>query len=253
MFTKILLDKRNFNYFILIFKYFFQKSFIAFFCCLAVTAAQKPSPFYIMEAPRLYYRDYPTKGHVERSISQSAPAYRTYSTTGHIERSISQTAPVVDSNTYSEASANFSFTDVLDDFNFISKLINDPYFAIGKAQDLLEDLNSELPEALAKMDPAVKDDIKHVNALILDICDKAVANTRYSSTTSNYSPARPYARPSSNTSYYSPAAVISTCEFIHKHVPTVSQGLDDPTVISNLIEKLGEFGSLATEFNDLFE
>ena len=208
-----------------------------------------------MEPPKLYHRAYPTRSHVERSISQTTPTfyYRTFGTSGPVERSITQTASVKETNTYSETRGSLSFTGLLDDFDFISKLFNDPFFAIEKAQDLLEDLNSDLPQALAKMDPAVKDDIKNVNGLILDICDKAVTNARSSSTTSYYSPTKPYARPASNTSYYSPAAIQSTCGFLHKHVPSISHGLDDPTVISNLIEKLGEFGSLATEFDELFE
>ena len=116
-------------------------------------------------------------------------------------------------------------------------MINDPYFALENAQLLLEDLNNYLPEALARMDPAIKDDIKQVNGLVLEICDRAVAN----------------ARPSSTTSYYSPEAIVSTCEFLHKHVPSVSKGLDDPAVITNIIQKLRQFGRLSKEMADLFE
>ena len=87
------------------------------------------------------------------------------------------------------------------------------------------------------MDKGIKDDIKQVNGLILEICDKAVANIR----------------PSSTTSYYSPQAIKSTCGFLNKHVPTISRGMDNPSVISNLIEKLGKFGRLSKEMADLFE
>ena len=141
------------------------------------------------------------------------------------------------SGTFSKSSGSADFSTLLADFGAITQYINDPYYALEQAQGLLEDLNAELPEALAKMDPAIKSDIKEVNNLILEICDKAVAN----------------ARPSSTTSYYSPEAMKSTCAFMQKHIPSVSQGLDDPAIISNIIGKLGEFGRLSKEMADLFE
>ena len=197
---------------------FFQKSVIALSCLLVVAAAQKPSSYYYSthpEQPRSYH-SVPYVEKVPKTYTYSTPVKRQSSPNG---------VPNVD------------FSTILADFGAIAQYINDPYYALEKAQGLLEDLNSELPEALARMDPAIKSDIKEVNNLILEICDKAVAN----------------ARPSSTTSYYSPEAMKSTCAFIQKHVPSVSQGLDDPAVISNIIGKLGEFGRLSKQMADLFE
>ena len=177
---------------------------------MAVAAAQSASPYYYKQTPRTY----------------SAPvAYGT------------APAPVAKASSYSKGSGDVDFATLLSDFGTIAELINDPYYALEKSQALLEDLNNELPEALAKMDPAIKDDIKQVNGIILEICDKAVTNIR----------------PSSTTSYYSPRAIKSTCGFLNKHVPTISRGMDDPSVISNLIEKLGKFGRLSKQMADLFE
>ena len=178
-------------------------------CFLAVAAAQIPSPYYYKQSPRTY----------SAPVASPAPAL------------------VAQASSYSKGSKDVDFATLLSDFGTIAEFINDPYYALEKSQALLEDLNNDLPEALAKMDPAIKDDIKQVNGLILEICDKAVANIR----------------PSSTTSYYSPQAIKSTCGFLNKHVPTISRGMDDPSVISNLIEKLGKFGRLSKQMADLFE
>ena len=177
---------------------------------MAVAAAQIASPYYYKQVRGTY----------------SAPV-----------ASAPTSAPVAQASSYSKDSGDVDFATFLSDFGTIAELINDPYYALEKSQALLEDLNNDLPEALAKMDPAIKDDIKQVNGLILEICDKAVANIR----------------PSSTTSYYSPQAMKATCGFLNKHVPTISRGMDDPSVISNLIEKLGKFGRLSKEMADLFE
>ena len=119
----------------------------------------------------------------------------------------------------------------------LMEYVNDPWLGLEKAQELLEELNKDLPDALAKMDPSLKNDIKQVNGLVVEICAKAVAN----------------ARPSTITSYYSPSSMKKTCDFINKHVPEISRGLDEPEVISNLITKVGKFGNLAKQMNDLLE
>ena len=192
---------------------------------MAVAAAQTASPY--------YYKQYSYTKAVERSAEPAAPA-------AYAPAPVAQayaTAPVAQASSYSKGSGDVDFATLLTDFGTIAELINDPYYALEKSQALLEDLNNDLPEALAKMDPAIKDDIKQVNSLILEICDKAVANIR----------------PSSTTSYYSPQAMKATCGFLNKHVPTISRGMDDPAVITNIIEKLGKFGRLSKQMADLFE
>ena len=187
---------------------------------MAVAAAQTASPYYYKQAPRTYSYTTP----VERSAEPAAPA-------------VYAPAPVAQAYATAPGSEDVDFAKLLTDFGTIAELINDPYYALEKSQALLEDLNNELPEALEKMDKGIKDDIKQVNGLILEICDKAVANIR----------------PTSTTSYYSPQAIKKTCGFLNKHVPTISRGMDDPSVISNLIEKLGKFGRLSKQMAELFE
>ena len=202
-------------------------------CLLAVAATQKPSPFYYSQPgePKSYpsqpYKTYTNTHLLDPVMTKRQSGQNHYSTP----------APMAQSNAYSQSSGNVDFSTILADFGAIAQYINDPYYALEKAQGLLEDLNAELPEALAKMDPAIKTDIKEVNNLILEICDKAVAN----------------ARPTSTTSYYSPEGIKSTCAFLQKHIPSVSQGLDDPAVITNIIGKLGEFGRLSKQMGDLFD
>ena len=196
---------------------------------LAVAVAQ-PSSYYYSTRP-----DQPRSYHSVPYVQKVPKTYRQIRQSS--QNYYSTPAPLGPSGTFSKSSGSADFSTLLADFGAITQYINDPYYALEQAQGLLEDLNAELPEALAKMDPAIKSDIKEVNNLILEICDKAVAN----------------ARPSSTTSYYSPEAMKSTCEFMHKHIPSVSQGLDDPAVISNIIGKLGEFGRLSKQMADLFE
>ena len=179
-------------------------------CLLVVAAAQKPSKYYYSKPVEIQFYENSTP---DITVEKRQSSFNSQS------------------NGYSD------FLSALSDLGTVAQYINDPYYALEKAQSLLEDLNADLPDALAKMDPAIKQDIKDVNNLILDICDIAVAN----------------ARPSTTTSYYSPEGIKSTCAFIQKHVPTVSMGLDDPAVISNIIGKLGEFGRLSKEMADLFD
>ena len=187
---------------------------------MTVAVAQTASPYYYNQAPGAYSYTIP----VEKSAKPSDPvAYGA--------------ASVAKAYSYSKDSGDVDFATLLSDFATIAQIINDPWYALEKSQALLEDLNNELPETLEKMDKGIKDDIKQVNAIILEICDKAVANIR----------------PSSTTSYYSPQAIKKTCGFINKHVPTISRGMDDPSVISNLVEKVGKFGRLSKQMADLFE
>lgn len=193
-----------------------MKSFIALSCLLVVAAATP-------------YNSY---GYKFLSDKKSAPA-STYSTKTYSNgaKHGGYTSTYASKNTYSGSSAFSGF-----DLNTIMEYVNDPYYALEKSQGLLEQLNEGLPDALAKMDPSIKNDIKEVNGLILEICDKAAAN----------------AKPATINSYYSPEGIKKTCDFLHKHVPEISRGLDEPQVISNLIEKLAEFGRLSKAMADLF-
>jgi len=193
-----------------------MKSFIAFACLLAVAAATP-------------YKSY---GYQFSSAQQAAPARKTYSNGA---KHGGYTSTYASKNTYSGSSAFAG----LGNLNTIMEYVNDPYYALEKSQELLEQLNEGLPDALAKMDPGMKNDIKQVNGLILEICDKAAANAAQ----------KPKA---SFNSYYSAEGVKATCDFLHKHVPEVSRGLDEPEVISNLIAKLAEFGRLSKAMADLF-
>ena len=185
-------------------------------CLLVAADAAVPYTYYYKSAaPQYTYQQYT---YPPQAPYQAAPVAK----------------PYVPATSYSQGSAAWDWSS-LADFSKIGQYINDPYYALEKSQSLLEDLNAGLPDALAKMDPAIKDDIKQVNNLVLEICNKAVAN----------------ARPTTTTSYYSPEGIKSTCAFLQKHVPTVSRGMDDPAVITNLISKLGEFGKLAGEMGDL--
>ena len=189
-------------------------------CVLAVAAAQTASPFYYRPAQHYSY-----SAPVERAAQYE-----------NVQYANAASSPVVKSAPFTQGSGDVDFATLLADFSLIGEMINDPYLALEKAQGLLEDLNNDLPDALAKMDPYIKKDIKEVNGLILEICDRAVAN----------------ARPSDITSYYSPSAMKKTCAFLQKHVPTVSRGMDDPEVITNIIAKLRKFGRLSKEMADLF-
>ena len=154
-------------------------------------------------------------------------------------------APVVKPSAYTEYNdeSSFGFTDLfsfgnLQSLNSIMQYVNNPNAALAKATTALDDLNKGLPDLLARMDPSMKDDIKKVNELVLDICDRAVSGAR---------PATDF------SSYYSPESIKATCDFIKENVPQISRGLDDPAVITNLIEELKEVSSLSQEFSDIFK
>ena len=147
-------------------------------------------------------------------------------------------APVVKSSAYTESydKASFEFTDLLtfanlNSLNSIMHYVNNPNDALAKATDALDDLNKGLPDALARMDPSIKADIKKVNEIILDICDRAV----------------------SGASGPSSGSIKATCDFINDSVPQVSRGLDDPSVITNLIEELKQVSTLSEDFSDIFK
>jgi len=195
-----------------------MKSFIALSCLLVVASA---SP------------QYNSFGYKFLSDGKSATksAYAPATKSAYAPATNSVYAPAVKSNSYSSGNGfNWNWGSLME-------YVNDPWLGLEKAQELLEELNKDLPDALAKMDPSLKNDIKQVNGLVLEICAKAVAN----------------ARPSTITSYYSPSSMKKTCDFINKHVPEISRGLDEPEVISNLIGKVRKFGSLAKQMNDLLE
>ena len=202
---------------------FFQKFFIVLSCLLVVAAA---SPYTICKSTvcEKYGID-PIAARVEKS-------YTTGQKYGGYSGSASSSGANYGGYSGSSGSSFSGFN-----LNSIMELVNDPYYALEKSQDLLEQLNEGLPDALAKMDPSIKNDIKQVNNLVLEICDKAVANSK----------------PTTINSYYSPEGVKTTCDFLKKHVPEISRGLDEPAVISNLIQKLAEFVKLSKEMADLFE
>ena len=147
--------------------------------------------------------------------------------------------PVTASPVYYKTVTEPDFT-VLEDFdwwNNISKYIDDPYGALEKAQKLLEDLTEYLPDAIEKMDPATKSDIKEINLVILEVCDKAVIQANRGDSIFN--------------SWYTPKRVEDTCAFIRDNVMDVTKGLDDPAVIEKLVKKLGKFGELSRQMAEL--
>ena len=121
--------------------------------------------------------------------------------------------------------------------NSISKFIEDPYLVLEKLQPLLEDLNEALPKAIANMNPAIKSDIKKVNLLVLDICDRAIADEKAPT----------------NKSDDSKNSFNSVCAFLHKHLPDVSRGLDDPAIITDLVEKVTNLSKFTKQVDDLFD
>ena len=100
-----------------------------------------------------------------------------------------------------------------------------------------EDLNDALPQVIANMDPAIKSDIKEVNLLVVDICDKATADKKLPRTKSD----------NSKNSFS------SACAFLHKHLPDVSMGLDDPAIITDLFEKVTNLSKFSKQVDDLFD
>ena len=213
----------------------FQKSFISIACLLVLADVATSSQYYYQPAAYNpagqnwgYQYKYPTPV-ASSPVVESARLVQPY------------TAPASyvskPSTSYTSSNNGLLTSFAGFDFNSIAQYINDPYYALEKSQGLLEDLNNGLPDALAKMDPSIKNDIKQVNQIVLEICDKAVANSNAAST----------------TSYYTPEGMRATCEFLNKHIPTVSRGLDDPAIITDLIQKLGEFGRLSKEMGDLLE
>ena len=123
------------------------------------------------------------------------------------------------------------------DMNSISQFIEDPYLVLEKLQPLLEDLNEALPKVIANMDPTIKSDIKEVNLLVLDICDRAIADKRVPT----------------NKSDNSQNSFSSVCAFLHKHLPDVSRGLDDPAIITDLVEKVTNLSKFSKQVDDLFD
>ena len=113
-----------------------------------------------------------------------------------------------------------------EDFDIIKPYIDNPKESLARAFNMLDDLNKGLPAALENMPPSLKDDIRKVNELVIDVCDKAVKG----------------AKPAVSGTYaYSSFDMHVTCQFIKKHVPEISKGLDDPTIITDLIENLKKF------------
>ena len=170
-----------------------------------------------------------------RSSSKAAPASKAPSP--RAEKAYSDDEPAA--NSYSTPSSSSYSSDNGFQWNWgsIMEYVSDPWLGLEKAQYLMEELNKDLPDALAKMDPGIKNDIKEVNKLVLEICDKASAN----------------AKDNGINSIYSPSSIRKTCAFLDKHVPEISRGLDEPEVITNLITKVGKFGSLAKQMSDLFD
>ena len=165
--------------------------------------------------------------------SQAAPKPRVEKAVDYSnsDSSNSYTSNSYTSNSYSsDGGFNWNWGSIMD-------YVSDPWLGLEKAQYLLEELDKDLPGALEDMDPAIKEDIKQVNILVVEICDKAVKN----------------AKDNGFNSYYSPSSMKKTCAFINKHVPEISRGLDDPSVITNIIGKLRKFGDLSKQMSDLFD
>ena len=199
---------------------FFQRSFIALSCLLLVAAATAQNNLW-KKVNRQNLWDY-------KFQSQAAPKSRTEKA---VDNSNSYSSNSYASNSYtSDGGFNWNWGSIME-------YVSDPWLGLEKAQYLLEELDKDLPGALEDMDPAIKEDIKQVNILVVEICDKAVKN----------------AKDNGFNSYYSPSSMKKTCAFINKHVPEISRGLDDPSVITNIIAKLRKFGDLSKQMSDLFD
>lgn len=127
--------------------------------------------------------------------------------------------------------ADFDLTNLEGlDFDF-SGIMTDPWGSLDQASASLDDLNKDFPEVLAKMDPKMKAQVKKVNQQVIDVCNQMMASQSKSGSMFDFS-----------------AGMKSTCDYIEKTAREVSLGMDDPAVVTQLINKLKEFTAGFSQF-----
>ena len=129
------------------------------------------------------------------------------------------------------AASDFDLTNLEGlDFDF-SGIMTDPWGSLDQASAALDDLNKDFPEVLAKMDPKMKAQVKKVNQQVIDVCNQMMASQSKSGSMFDFS-----------------AGMKSTCDYIEKTAREVSLGMDDPAVVTQLINKLKEFTAGFSQF-----
>lgn len=114
----------------------------------------------------------------------------------------------------------------------VNEIITNPWGSLDQATAALDDLNKDFPEVLAKVDPTIKDDINEVNKVVIDVCNQMVAG----------------AKPTSTGFNFLGSSLESTCDYITKTTREISLGMDDPAVVSNLIDSLKQFTNQFNSF-----
>jgi len=127
---------------------------------------------------------------------------------------------------------SYSATPAATNFN-INEIMTNPWGSLDQATAALDDLNKDFPDVLAKVDPTIKDDINEVNNIVAEVCDQIAAGAKPSSTGFNF---------------FSKGSLKSTCDYIKKTAREVSLGMDDPAVVSNLIDSLKQFTNQFNSF-----
>lgn len=110
----------------------------------------------------------------------------------------------------------------------VSEIMSNPWGSLDKASASLDDLNKDFPDVLAKLDPSIKDDVKEVNNIVIEICKQMVSGAK------------------SDSIFFSQAGLKSSCDYINNTAREISLGMDDPAVVSQLIDSLKDF---TTKFN----
>ena len=114
----------------------------------------------------------------------------------------------------------------------VNEIITNPWGSLDQATAALDDLNKDFPDVLAKVDPTIKDDINEVNNVVVEVCNQMVAG----------------AKPTSNGFNFLGSSLKSTCDYITKTTREISLGMDDPAVVSNLIDSLKQFTNQFNSF-----
>ena len=114
----------------------------------------------------------------------------------------------------------------------VNEIITNPWGSLDQATAALDDLNKDFPDVLAKVDPTIKDDINEVNNVVVEVCNQMVAG----------------AKPTSTGVNFLGSSLKSTCDYITKTAREISLGMDDPAVVSNLIDSLKQFTNQFNSF-----
>ena len=109
--------------------------------------------------------------------------------------------------------------------------------ALTQATSSLDLLMKGFPAVLKSIDPSIKADIKRVNSVIASVCDKIVSEASGSEST---------------FSYYSSEGMKATCDSINKVSQGISQGLDDPAVTLQYVDKLKQSVKSVQDQVDVF-